>query len=125
MLTALVLLLAAVAAQADPLCNAPGVLAPIPSSSRVLTVSSVACTLVTCAGGAAIPAYAYAALVSVETASIRYRDDTSSPTSANGQLVGSGQSIAVCGPTALASLSMIRTTATDATAQVSFYVRQN
>ena len=83
-----------------------------PRGYEKLTVSSTALTF------AAIPGNAVYALIRVETDSIRWRDDGTDPTAANGMLLSAGETMTYDGP--LSALKMIRVT-TDATVHVSYY----
>lgn len=60
------------------------------------------------------------ALVTVETQSIRYRQDGVDPTSAIGVLVAAGASFTVRGAAAIARLRLIRATGADGAIQVQY-----
>jgi hypothetical protein len=72
------------------------------------------------AGGLTVPQKAVMAILIVETANIRYRDDGTDPTAAVGMLVAAGaQGVTVC-TGALSTIRLIRVTV-DATVSVSYY----
>jgi hypothetical protein len=116
------LVLSASTGWADPLCSTTATLNPIPSSAATLTVGASACSLVTCTGGATLPANAYAALISVETNAIRYWDDGSTPTATTGQSLPAASTVAACGPAVLTKLLFIQQSAA-ATLRVSYYAK--
>jgi hypothetical protein len=61
-----------------------------------------------------------AALISVETAELRFRVDGSNPTAAVGHVLQPGESVVLTGPN-IQSLKMIRTGSTSATVRVTYF----
>lgn len=68
-----------------------GNLSPIKGSFCQITLTGTATTLQS--GCTKFPANANAALITVETASARWRDDGTAPTASVGQLLGSGSAV--------------------------------
>jgi len=88
---------------------------------QTLTISTSAVSLT-------VPDRANAAIITVETASIRFWDTGAVPTSSEGHLATSGTSIVYSDATErslLTNFQAIRATGTDATIQVSYYVYRN
>lgn len=61
------------------------------------------------------------AVVTVDTAAIRYRADGSNPTAAVGHPAAASQELVVCGVKAIAAFRAIRSGASDATLRVTYY----
>jgi len=94
----------------------------VPVAFEKIAVSTTAIGFTTTniypASGVQIPRSA--ALISVETNSIRVRTDGSDPTATDGHLLAAGDYMMIMGTTAMSQLKMIRASA-DATVQVTFY----
>ena len=96
----------------DSIC--PGISAPIhPRLFEQITVSSTALGLTNLVGSDKL------AVIQIQDADIRYRDDGTSPTASVGTPITAGSAYVVCGPT-LSKHKMIRTNS-DAVANVHYY----
>lgn len=84
------------------------------SGFEQITVAAAALSLT-------VPANARAAVMVVETAAIRYRLDGTDPTVDIGVLVGTNESLTICGGPTMARFRMIRDTGTSATVNVQYY----
>jgi len=88
------------------------VVRPIPGFQQ-LTVSTVAV-------GLTVPRASRMAVIVVELADIRFRDDLTSPTATVGTLVQNGESILICG-SSMPRVEFIRDAAVNALLNVSYY----
>ena len=96
----------------DSIC--PGITTPVhPRLFEQITVSSTALGLTNLAGSDRL------AVIQIQDADIRYRDDGTSPTASIGTPITAGSAYVVCGPT-LGKHKMIRTNS-DAVANVHYY----
>ena len=86
-----------------------------PLSFEAITVTDTATGLTT------IPATANKAIVTVETASLRYRDDGTNPTSTVGHFMRPGAVIFLTGRNAISNFNVIRTGATSSKINVDYY----
>lgn len=80
---------------------------------EALTVSTTAVNLT-------VPSRSEMAIIAIEVADIRYRDDNTAPTATVGVLIRDGGTILVCGDS-LTRIQLIRDASVDATAHVSYY----
>ena len=113
-----VLGLAAPAFAGGPFCGTGGQLNPIASSYQQMTVSTTAVALTS------IPSQAYAAVIIVESNSIRARDDGTNPTASVGMPYGVSslpQVFTICGRASLDKTRLIRAGGSDAAVNVSYY----
>ena len=85
-----------------------------PTGYQKLTVSNTAV-------GLTIPINSNRALIVVETASIRWRDDGTSPTSTDGIQIFQNQSLELDGGKCLSQFKAIKTGDTDATLHINYY----
>ncbi len=88
------------------------------ASQYAKAVSSVALTLVDLGFTAAQVAAADRAMISIETASLRYTFDGTAPTSANGHLAPSATMFVLDGHELISRIKLIRATVSDASVHV-------
>lgn len=105
-------------AQASP-CGFQTAADPFAFESVTVSTVSIGFTSATYAPSGAQPADL--AVVSTETAGIRYRTDGSAPTAAIGHAMASDSEFVVCGRAAIVNFRGIRSGGSDATIRVTFF----
>ncbi|HEX6038902.1 hypothetical protein [Longimicrobium sp.] len=96
-------------------------LSPLPGLSQQITVSTSSIGFTAGNITSANQGNAVLAVVSVQSAAIRYRDDGLAPTSSVGHPVAADTVIVVCGRAAVLGFRAIRSGGSDATLDVSYY----
>jgi hypothetical protein len=100
-------------------CTNSPTLAPMGFEQVTVSTDSIGFTAATYAPTGAVPADM--AVVVVESAAIRYRDDGPAPTSTVGVPIAAAGAITVCGTKPIRSIRFIRSGGSDATLSVSYY----